>query len=162
MLISTTFVSWMRLADSTMLFARGPHPPRFEPEVASSGAGERAVWPGASSRSSITSKPERLTHPRMSRTAKSFLHMRRIIHRMMRLVKGGLCPLMTPPKHDDYGKCHDLIALSIEGGLTSKPRLVCRRLINVHGAGMHTSKHYSKQGSRGFDIARYSNMPIQT
>jgi hypothetical protein len=72
-----------------MLLARGLQPPRFEVELLSGELLETATWPEISSRSSTTSKPERLTQPRMRRTAISFLHMRAIIHANLELVKYG-------------------------------------------------------------------------
>src|SRR6266545_5717468 len=58
-----------------MLLARGPHPPRFEGELSSGELLETATWPGISSRSSTTSKHERLIQPRTSSTPTSFLHI---------------------------------------------------------------------------------------
>jgi len=71
-----------------MLLAKGPHPPRFEVEP-SGDAFETAAQPGISSRSSTTSKPDRLVQPRMSRAAISFLHMRTIISAIQGLVKAA-------------------------------------------------------------------------
>lgn len=64
-----------RLNDSIMLLASGPHPRGVDVEPCSGDALEIEPLRGISSRSSTTSKQERLTHPRVSRTAKTFLHI---------------------------------------------------------------------------------------
>ena len=60
-------------ADSTMLLARGPDPPRFAVGLSSGELTETVTWPEISLRSSIRSKPERLIQPIMSKITMSRL-----------------------------------------------------------------------------------------
>src|SRR5215207_4603651 len=73
-------------ADSTMLLARGPQPGRVAVELSSGELLQPVTWPEISSRSSTTSKQERLTQPRMTRTATNFLHMGAIILTILEFV----------------------------------------------------------------------------
>ena len=73
----TNRVCSVSFADSIMLLARGPQPPRVAVELSSGELLQTPSWPVISSRSSTTSKQERLTQPRMTRTATNFLHMAR-------------------------------------------------------------------------------------
>lgn len=74
------------LANSTILWRSGPHPHIFE--LALSGELlETAGCAGISSRSSTTSKQERLIQPRMITPGRSILHMRELSHAIRMCVK---------------------------------------------------------------------------
>jgi hypothetical protein len=78
--------SGTRLNDSMMLLASGPHPRRVDVELFSGVVLEIEALRGISSRSSTTSKQERLTQPRMSRIARTFLHIAGIFRAFVLIV----------------------------------------------------------------------------